>query len=87
MCKGADFDAYLFAVVLGFELLTSLAVQSSGKSWADPLSGCKTAPCNNTQSTHKHSDQLWIYSVGNYEGDRIIWGNSQLCEQDDIVGQ
>lgn len=40
-----------------------------------------------TQSTHKHSDQLWIYSVGNYGGDRIIWVNSRLCEQGDIAGQ
>lgn len=40
-----------------------------------------------TQSTHKHSDQLWIYSVGNYGVDRIIWVNSRLCEQGDIVGQ
>lgn len=36
-------------VVLGVELLTSPAVRSSGKSWADALSGCKTAPYNNTQ--------------------------------------
>ena len=36
-------------------LLTSLEVQSSGKSWADPLSDCKTAPYNNTQCTHTHT--------------------------------
>lgn len=54
--KRVDFDAYVCAVVLGVEPLTSLAVQSSGKSWADPLSGCKTAPYNNAQSTHtKHT--------------------------------
>lgn len=51
-----------------FALLTSPEVRSSGKSWADSQSGCKTAPYNNTQSTYKHSDQLWIYSVGNYGG-------------------
>lgn len=85
--RNVDSDAYLCAIVLGVELLTSLAVQSSGRSWAVPLSGCKTAPYNNTQSTHKHSDQLWIYSVGNHGGDRIIWVNSGLCEQGDIAGQ
>lgn len=37
------------AVVLGVELLTSPAVRSSGKSWADAQSGCKTAPYNNAQ--------------------------------------
>lgn len=72
-------------------LLTSLEVRSSNKNWADPLFGCETAPCNtksaHTQSTHKHSDQMWIYSVGNYGGDRIIWVNSWHCEQSDIVGR
>lgn len=91
MCNGTDenvdFDACVCPVVLGVELLTSPAVKSSGKSWADALSGYKTAPYNNTQSIYKHSDQLWIYSVGNYGGDRIIWVNSQLCEQGDIAGQ
>lgn len=91
MCNGTDkivdFDACVCPVVLGVELLTSPAVKSSGKSWADALFGCKTAPYNNTQSIYKHSDQLWIYSVGNYWGDRIIWVNSQLCEQGDIAGQ
>lgn len=82
-----DFDACVHAVVLWVELLTSPAVKSSGKSSADALSGCKTAPYNNTQSIHKHRDQLWIYSVGNYGGDRIIWANSQLCEQGDTAGQ
>lgn len=36
--------------VLDAKALTSPAVQSSGKSWADPQSGCKIAPYNSTQS-------------------------------------
>lgn len=41
----------MHAVMSRVGFLTSPAVKSSGKSWADALSGCRTAPCNNTQST------------------------------------
>ena len=72
---------------LGVQVLTSLAVLSSDKSWEDPLSGCKIAPYNSIESNlykalREHSDQLWTSSVGNYEVTGLF--GCQLCEHGNV---